>query len=52
MPKSTFRFPLPDDLLKQLRAESKRTGAPIAEIIRRALVLYLNKIETKKVDSR
>jgi predicted DNA-binding protein len=33
----------PEKLLKQLKALSKRTGVPVAEILRRAAVEYLAK---------
>ena len=37
----TFTFPIPDDLRELLDAESGKTGAPLAEITRRALRAYL-----------
>lgn len=40
-------FELPDDLDEQLRLEHKRTGVPIATIIRKALCLYLEIDDTE-----
>ena len=37
----TLNFPIPKDLRERLEAESKKTGAPLAEITRRALDSYL-----------
>lgn len=38
----TLNFPLPRELRERLEAESERTGAPLAEITRRALDAYLS----------
>lgn len=38
------------DQLERLRAESERSGAPIAEMIRRAVEAYLATLESRKPD--
>jgi predicted DNA-binding protein len=44
----TFHFPLPSDLRRRLEAESDRTGAPLAEVARRALDTYLKSRESSE----
>jgi len=39
------QFCLPDDLMEALRRLSKRTGAPMAEHVRRAIDEYLKKLK-------
>ena len=34
---------LPEDLWKQLQKLSEKTGAPVAELVRRAIIGYLKK---------
>lgn len=38
-----YNLHLPEELLEALRAESKRTGATVSELIRRAVMEYLKK---------
>ena len=43
-----FNFKIPSELDSELKAEAQRTGAPMSEIVRRAIKIYLSK---KKNDS-
>jgi predicted DNA-binding protein len=36
-----FNLMLPEDLLERLKALSKKTGAPVAELVRRAIEAFL-----------
>ena len=40
---------IPATLMQALRAESSRTGAPVSEIVRRAIVKYL---ESRKAEGK
>lgn len=46
MKRTNFYFP--QEYLDRLAAESKRTGMPMSEILRRALDEWLKKIEVEK----
>jgi predicted DNA-binding protein len=39
---------LSEDQLKRLRALSEKTGAPVAELVRRGVEMYLKRIEGGK----
>lgn len=41
-----FNFKIRDDLDARLKAESERTGAPMSEIVRRAIHEYLERSES------
>lgn len=43
----SFRFRLAIQLFKRLQLEQERTGAPISEIIRRAILQYLDKQDSE-----
>lgn len=38
-----YNLHLPEELIEALRLESKRTGATVSELIRRAVLEYLKK---------
>jgi predicted DNA-binding protein len=43
-----FNFIIPPDLDTRLKAESERTGAPMSEIIRRAVRDYLEESDKRR----
>ena len=48
MPKTLTAFRLDPELIEGLKAIKERTGAPIAEQVRRAIVAWLKKHDVKK----